>query len=368
MKNAVVRLTFALLFLVAAGRLWCGRPAEAPAAEPAATVPAASAAAPAVPSITNSIGIKLVKIPAGEFMMGNLEPIDQLRKDYPLYNDKIPPEESRFDEIKDESPAHRVHITKPFYMGACTVTLGQFRQFIDATHYATDAERNDEISSPAGSSPRRSGAGGYGYNKETGKLDEERNPKFNWRDVGFPQTENHPVTNVSWNDAVKFCHWLSEKEQKTYRLPTEAEWEYCCRAGTKTRFWSGDDPESLVKIANTYDKSTSRIQPEWAKFALKGNDGFEFTAPVGSFPPNAFGLYDMHGNVWQWTSDFYAKDYYANSPVDDPQGPATGGRHVRRGGGWATWSFYCRSSFRNFNTPQSRYYNLGFRVVMEDKN
>ncbi len=185
--------------------------------------------------------------------------------------------------------------------------------------------------------------------------------------MGFPQADNHPVTNVSWNDAIKFCAWLSDKEHKTYRLPTEAEWEYACRAGTRTRFWSGDNPESLVKIANSYDKSTERIQPEWAKFALKGDDGFEFTAPVGSFRPNAFGLYDMHGNVWQWVSDFYSPEYYAKSPVDDPQGPPPDRKHVRRGGGWATWSFYCRASFRNYNTPQSRYFNLGFRVVMEEK-
>ena len=191
-------------------------------------------------------------------------------------------------------------------MGAYAVTLGQFRQFVEATHYATDGERNDAISSPPNSS--RQGPGGYGYNAETGKLDEDRNPKHNWRNVGFPQTDDHPVTNVSWNDAIKFCEWLSDKEHKTYRLPTEAEWEYACRAGTTTRFWSGDNPESLVKIANSYDKSTERIQPEWAKFALKGDDGFEFTAPVGSFRPNAFGLYDMHGNVWQWVSDFYSPD------------------------------------------------------------
>jgi formylglycine-generating enzyme required for sulfatase activity len=355
MKKAVFRLSAAVLILLAASRPWFNRPMQAPAAEAAAAAPANTT--PATAPITNSIGIKLVKIPAGEFTMGNQEPLEKLRKDYPQYDDY------RFDTVKDEMPAHKVRITRPFYMGAYAVTVGQFRQFVDAAHYATDAERDDAVSSPASS--KRQGPGGYGYNAETGKLDEDRNPKHNWRNVGFPQTDNHPVTNVSWNDAVKFCKWLSEKEQKTYRLPTEAEWEYACRAGTKTRFWSGDDPEGLVKIANTYDKSTEKIQPEWAKFALKGDDGFEFTAPVGSFQPNAFGLYDMHGNVWQWVSDFYSEDYYAQSPVDDPQGPPPSGKHVRRGGGWATWSFYCRSSFRNYNTPQSRYFNLGFRVVME---
>jgi formylglycine-generating enzyme len=315
------------------------------------------AAAQTPSPITNSIGMKLVKIPAGEFTMGNLESIDKLRKDYPIYENR------RFD-LSDESPAHKVRITKAFYMGACPVTVGQFRQFVDAAHYATDAERDDNVSSPRGE--QRHGPGGYGYNKDTGKLDMDRNPIHNWRNVGFPQTGEHPVTNVSWNDATRFLQWLSAKEHAKYRLPSEAEWEYACRAGTRTRFWSGDDPETLVKIANTYDKSTARIQPEWAAYALKGDDGYEFTAPVGRFKPNAFELYDMHGNVWQWVSDFYAEDYYAKSPVADPQGPPPARQHVRRGGGWATWSFYCRASFRNYNTPQSRYFNLGFRVVREE--
>ena len=250
MKQALFRLVFAVVAFLAAGCPWHGSPAQA-AAEPA-VIAAAKTDTAAIPTIRNSIGIKLVKIPAGEFMMGNLESIDQLRKDYPQYD------EVRF-HLEDESPAHKVRITKPFYMGAYAVTLGQFRQFVEATHYATDGERNDAISSPANSS--RQGPGGYGYNAETGKLDEDRNPKHNWRNVGFPQTDNHPVTNVSWNDAMKFCEWLSDKENKTYRLPTEAEWEYACRAGTRTRFWSGDNPESLVKIANSYDKSTEGFSP-----------------------------------------------------------------------------------------------------------
>jgi formylglycine-generating enzyme required for sulfatase activity len=313
-----------------------------------------------VPSIANSIGMRLVKIPAGAFLMGNHEASEEMPKSFPQY------EADRF-QLNDEYPVHKVRITHPFYMGVYVVTIGEFRKFVDDAHYATDAERNDDISSPPDSDSKRSGLGGYGYNRETGKLDEQRNPKVNWREVGFPQTDRHPVTNVSWNDAVAFCKWLSDKEKKTYRLPTEAEWEYGCRAGGTTRFYAGDDPELLVTIANSYDQSTAKVDPDWSKFALKGNDGCSFTAPVGSFTPNKFGLYDMHGNVWQWVSDRYAADYYAHAPVDDPQGPATGGMHVRRGGGWATWAFYCRSSFRNFNTPQSRYFNLGFRVVLEDR-
>lgn len=321
--------------------------------------PAADAEKPS-PSITNSIGMRLVKIPAGAFMMGNHEAAEEMPRSFPQY------EAERF-QLDDEYPVHKVRITRAFYLGAYAVTVGEFRKFVEASHYATDAERYDDVSSPPGSDRKRSGYGGYGYNRETGKLDEQRNPKVNWREVGFPQTERHPVTNVSWNDAVAFCKWLSEKEKKSYRLPTEAEWEYACRAGTTTRYYAGDDPELLVTIANSYDRSTAKVDPDWTRFALKGDDGFEFTAPVGRFAPNKFGLYDMHGNVWQWVSDRYGADYYAHSPVDDPQGPATGGKRVRRGGGWATWAFYCRSSFRNYNTPQSRYFNLGFRVVLEDR-
>ena len=98
---------------------------------------------------------------------------------------------------------------------------------------------------------------------------------------------------------------------------------------------------------------------------MKGNDGFEFTAPVASFAANAFGLHDMHGNAWEWTSDYYGEDYYARSPASDPQGPADGNVRVRRGGSWHTWAFYARCSFRNWNTEETRYPLVGFRLVRE---
>jgi formylglycine-generating enzyme required for sulfatase activity len=253
-------------------------------------------------------------------------------------------------------------------MGVHTITVGQFKQFVKETSYQSDAERDGPASIPeAGSSrPVRSGRGGYGYNADSDTFDTDRNPKHTWRDPGFAQTDDHPVVDVSFNDSGAFAHWLSGKEGKTYRLPTEAEWEYSCRAGTTTRYWSGDDPQGLPKVANLYDATTAIKFPEWNKYALSGSDGFVFTAPVGSFKPNPFGLYDMHGNAWQWVSDWYGADYYANSPVEDPQGPSTGKRHVRRGGAWLSWPFYVRASFRNFNTAESRYFNLSFRLVLED--
>ena len=154
--------------------------------------------------ITNTIGMKLKLISAGEFMMGGVEAAEELVKMFPEYHRKP-------EEFKDEYPRHRVRITKPFFLGAHEVTVGQFRKFTEASGYKTEAERD--------------GAGGWGYNPEIGTC-EGRRPQFNWHNPGFPQTDDHPVLNVTWNDAVAFCQWLSRQEGKTYRLPTEAEWEY----------------------------------------------------------------------------------------------------------------------------------------------
>ena len=117
--------------------------------------------------------------------------------------------------------------------------------------------------------------------------------------------------NVSWNDAVAFCEWLTRREKAVYRLPTEAEWEYACRAGTTTLFSSGNDPEGLLSVANVADGTLKQKFSGWTTIA--GSDKFAFTAPVGSFHANGFGLFDMHGNVWEWCHDWYASGYYAKS-------------------------------------------------------
>ena len=175
---------------------------------------------------------------------------------------------------------------------------------------------------------------------------------------------NHPVVNVSWNDAAAFCVWLSKKEGKKYRLPTEAEWEYACRAGTTTRYSFGNDPEGLVKYANSWDAGVIEKWPA-ASNRLKGNDGYIFTAPVGSFLPNPFGLYDMHGNVNQWCADWFGKDYYSVSGVDDPQGPATGTQHVLRGGSFVYHAAACRCAARGHLDTADITCELGFRIVLE---
>ena len=294
--------------------------------------------------VTNSLGMTLVEVPAGEFLMGNADAPEKLAKAFPAI------EKRRIDELADEVPLHKVRITKPFVMGAHEVTIAQFKKFVEAAGYQTEAERD--------------GTGGWGYNRTKNDF-EGRKREYSWRNPGFKQAHDHPVVNVTWNDAVAFCDWLSNKEHQRYRLPTEAEWECACRAGARTTYSAGDDTKQLAETSNMYDERTAKVFPQWKEHAARGSDGFEFTAPVGSLRPNAFGLYDMHGNVWEWCSDWYGEDYYAKSPVDNPQGPKSGKVRVRRGGSWQTWPFYCRASFRNWNTPETRYVLVGFRVVRE---
>ena len=205
------------------------------------------------------------------------------------------------------------------------------------------------------------------------------------------------MVNVTWDDAVAFCKWLrtgesisvglspfaprkprsfaerkatlisapvlSRREGKTYRLPAEAEWEYACRAGTKTRYYSGDDPEMLAKVGNVADAAAKAKFPD-LKYTIKANDGYAFTAPVGKFKPNAFGLYDMHGNAYQWCADWYAADYYGKSPVDDPKGPDTGDFRVVRSGCFSSGPISARSAGRMGFNPRYRHFGAGFRVAM----
>ena len=230
------------------------------------------------------------------------------------------------------------------------MTVGEFRRFTLDAGYRTEAEADGE--------------GGWGYNPATGRC-EGRRPELTWRNPGFPQSDKHPVLNVTWNDAVEFCQWLSRKEGKDYRLPTEAEWEYACRAGSTTRYVGGDDPNGLDRIARTADAKGRNDFPDVAGLIIPKGDNQTFTVPVGSFPPNAFGLCDMHGNAWEWCADRYGEDYYASSPLDDPRGPDSGNLRVRRGGAWNSFPLWARTSFRNWNTPDSRCVNLGFRIALD---
>ena len=211
------------------------------------------------------------------------------------------------DQDPVEMPAHTVTLTKPFYMGKFVVTQEQYQAVMNA------------------------------------------NPS------GF-KGKDHPVETVSWDDAQAFCKKMLELTKQTVRLPSEAEWEFSCKAGTTTQFHSGD------------------LEADLARVAWYGKNSNESTHPVGQKEPNSFGLYDMHGNVWQWCQDWYDDDYYKVSPAENPQGPATGTVHmpgvgtsrVLRG---CTWSILephdCRSSRRWGGPFETRDKHLGFRIVLE---
>ena len=237
-----------------------------------------------LPSITNSFGMTLNKIPAGTFMMGSPEG-----------------QEGR----KDNETQHPVTISKAFYMQTTEVTQGQWKEVM-------------------GTEP--------------------------WKVQSFvKEGPDYAATYVSWDDAVAYCKKLSDKEGKTYRLPTEAEWEYACRAGTETAWSFGDDEKVLGDYA-------------WYKENAWDFDE-KYAHQVGLKIPNAFGLYDMHGNVYEWCHDYYEEVYYKQSPEQDPQGPASGSFRVLRGGSWGVSSRFTRSAYRNRLDADYRDNRYGFRLV-----
>jgi formylglycine-generating enzyme required for sulfatase activity len=238
----------------------------------------------------------------------------------------------------DNETQHQVRISRPFYLGTRPVTVGQFRRFADDAGYKTEAEGADR-----------------------GSLAFDGNHAFsvkkavNWRNPGWAQTDEYPVTCVSWNDVVKFCEWLSRRDDQTCRLPTEAEWEYSCRGGhpSSQPFGIGDGQSLSSKQANFNGE-----RPYGG--AAKG-PYLERTCPVGSYPANAWGLYDMQGNVWEWCGDGYVE--YPPGGVTDPMVTATKALRVYRGGGWMDSAENCRAAYRFRCSQIDRYTVLGFRIA-----
>ena len=228
----------------------------------------------------NGITLEMVQIPGGKFLMGSPD--------------------SESERGSDESPQHPVTV-QPFTMGRFEVTQAQWKAIASLPKVKIDL--NPDPSNFKGS--------------------------------------DRPVENVSWNDAIEFCDRLSGKTGKKYRLPSEAEWEYACRAGTTTPFYFGET-----------------LSSNQANYSSKG------TIAVGSFPPNAFGLHDMHGNVWEWCTDYYQTNYQG-APTDGSAWLEGGNRAYRllRGGSWYNNPWYCRSARRNWLVPDNRSINIGFRVV-----
>ncbi|MEY3175551.1 MAG: hypothetical protein RLZZ436_3465 [Planctomycetota bacterium] len=291
-------------------------------------------------------------IPPGEFHMGSDETLEHLEADGFLL-----PSENWQKSLTAEGPRHRVRMTQPFYLGVSAVTRGLFATFVRATGYRTEAEAD--------------GRGGWGYDA-TGQCGAQR-PEFTWKNTGFEQTDEHPVVNVTWNDAQACVKWLNERSAaaatgKRYRLAREAEWEYACRAGTTGRFFTGNTPESLEGFANVQDESFARAFPgvdfaAWQQFRF--DDGWPFTSPAGRYSSNAFGLVDMLGNVWEWCEDWYRPGYHRRSNAEDPRGPASGSTRVLRGGSWNYDPVYLRCSARNHRRPEFRSNYTGFRLVVK---
>ncbi len=223
----------------------------------------------------------------------------------------------------NEKPLHEVCVSE-FSIGRFHVTKKEFSEFVKEADYRTDAEQGD---------------GCYVYDGSSWKKERTAN----WRSPGFVQTQDHPVVCVSWNDSVAYAHWLSQKTGTMFRLATEAEWEYAARSGGKRqRFAGGNDADPVA----------------W--YAGNAGDG---THPAGKKQPNGLGLYDMSGNAWQWTADWYGEKYYRQSPRENPQGPAFGSSRVFRGGSWFYDMRGARASFRDFFLPDYRSSHLGFRLV-----
>ncbi|BCU05712.1 hypothetical protein Atep_03890 [Allochromatium tepidum] len=269
----------------------------------------------------------MVEIPSGCFDMGSPE-----------------------DEIGRESDERRHQVcVESFRLAPHEVTVAQFERFVAASGYRTEAERDTGDSKGCESFDRDDSADPWGLRD-----------KANWRQPNRYQAndDRHPVSCVSWNDAQAYIGWLNQETGHSFRLPTEAEWEYAARAGTSTaRFWDATPNAVPCRNANAADRGQG-----W-EFGFDCDDGYEWVAPVGAFAPNAWGLYDMLGNVWEWTCSEYDADYQgverlcAPSEIDLPR--------VMRGGAWNSGPALVRAAYRNRNFPETRYVFVGFRLALD---
>jgi formylglycine-generating enzyme required for sulfatase activity len=238
---------------------------------------------------------------------------------------------------KDEKPIHKVCLND-YYIAKFEVTLHAFTQFIEETNYQTEAEREGHC---------------WGLDKD-GRWKNVAGKS--WKHLSFSQGGDHPVVCVSWRDAQAFIGWLNHKSSGGFRLLSEAEWEYAARSGGKNRMYATQTGHLNRKLANYgADKC---CDPD-------DTDGYLYTAPVGSYPANDIGVFDLSGNVWEWTADWYDGKYYSHSPQDNPKGPLKGTYRVIRGGSWSIPKGFSRCSNRREFIPSLRHINVGFRLAKD---
>lgn len=282
----------------------------------------------------------LVLVPPGEFVMGS------------------PEDEPGHNAGGYEETLHRVTLTKPFYLCKHETTVGQFRKFVESgkERYVTDGEKNN------------------GGNAHDAKAVWIHRPGTNWLKPGyavpFELKDEMPVVHVSHTDSLAYCKWLNETHTHEgdawhYDLPTEAQWEWACRAGNDKSYWWGSEVDDTGKRLNVGDQTLKKVHSEWPRVIMPMNDGYAFCAPVGSYQPNGFGLCDMLGNVWEFCSTRYGP--YPREPVTDPtEGDPKRGFAVR-GGGWSNVPTDARCGSRNADPPHFCHSNLGFRVALKLK-
>jgi formylglycine-generating enzyme required for sulfatase activity len=282
----------------------------------------------------------MVMVPAGRFFMG-ADPAEPKRFGLPDY------------WATREVPRHEVVIATPFALGRREITRREFGAFVAATGYSPEP-------------------GCWHFVGSEWLFDKQRS----WRDPGFEQGEDHPVTCVNWHDATAYADWLTERTGHRYRLPSEAEWEYAARAGTATAYWFGDTPDDVCRHANLGDAST-RERFHWDRTKIKYevlqdwkgepcDDGYATTAPVEAFPPNPWGLYGMNGNANEWVADCWHDDH-SRARADGRARTTSGDCGVRamRGQGWTAIAASVRSAFRLKMNATDRRFTFGIRVARE---
>lgn len=251
---------------------------------------------------------EMVEIPGGLFRMGDLQE----------------------DGYSEEKPVHTVQI-ESFMLGKYEITFGQFTAFTQSSGYQTKIEQGKSC---------------YIY---------------------YHQTDGHPMVCISWHDVQAYIRWLNQKTGKIYRLPSESEWEYAARAGSKTKYHFDDNSDELCRYANVLDITAHKTYVNYGPIA-ECNDGYLNTAPVGMFSANAFGLHDMHGNVWEWVQDCWHSDY-KDAPSDgsawEKGNSADCDHRVVRGGDWYDTPKNVRSSGRGLNNPGNVGDDLGFRLARD---